>query len=76
MGNSESRPAAVKLVVTNRRSARTTIVLEPAGEVYQLDPGESRVVVYDGDPEPRLSVDLGEGETKIWEEGPGRLALE
>ncbi len=40
-----------------------------------LDPGESRTVIYEGDPEPRLSLDLGESEAKVWEEGSGTLTI-
>jgi hypothetical protein len=33
-------------------------------------------VTFSGDPDPRLSIDLGDGETKIWEEGSGKLTLD
>jgi hypothetical protein len=75
MGDAERQSVAVRLTVTNRSSVRRTLVLEPAGEIYMLEPGETRTLAYAGDPEPRLSIDLGEGETKIREEGPGRLTL-
>ena len=70
-----AQPAAVTLLVTNRSSVPQRLVLEPTGEVYTLEPGERRTVTYGGDPDPRLSIDLGDGETKIWEEGPGTLTL-
>jgi hypothetical protein len=34
------------------------------GEIYTLKPRDGD---YTGDPGPRLSADLGDGETKIWE---------
>jgi hypothetical protein len=68
--------AVVRLMVTNYSSGAFALVLEPFGEVYRIQPGETRVVRYGGDPAPRLSIDLHDGETKIWQEGPGRLELE
>jgi hypothetical protein len=50
-------------------------VLEPLGEVHPLAPGKHRIVWYRGDPEPRLAIDYGDDEIKIWEEGPGELEL-
>jgi hypothetical protein len=76
MGDVENQPAAVNLVVTNRSSEPQTLVLEPLGEMYALEPGQTRTVFYVGDPEPRLSIDLGDGETKIWAEGSGWLTLD
>ncbi len=65
MDTPEPPPAAVTLRVTNRSSERQRLVLEPTGEVYMLEPGESTTVSYADDPDPRLSIDLGDGETKI-----------
>lgn len=75
MDTTDAQPATVTLMVTNGSSVRQQLVLEPAGEVYELDPGETKTVTYAGDPQPRLSIDIGSGETKIWEEGSGTLAL-
>lgn len=69
-------PQDVRLTVTNRSQEPIGLVLEPAGEVYTIDPGDSRVVRYIGDPAPSLSIDIHDRETKIWEEGVGRLELE
>ena len=66
----------VRLRVTNRSSEPIALVLEPVGEVYRIEPGQNRVVRYTGDPAPSLSIDVHDGETKIWEEGPGTLELE
>jgi hypothetical protein len=70
-----AQPGAVSVLVTNRSSQVQRLVLEPTGEVYTLEPGERRTVTYAGDHDPRLSIDLGDGEMKIWEEGPGTLTL-
>jgi hypothetical protein len=51
-------------------------VLEPTGEVYRIEPGQTRIARYSGDPAPSLSIDVHDGETKIWEEGIGSLELE
>jgi hypothetical protein len=51
-------------------------VLEPAGEVYRIEPGQTRMVRDSGDPALSLSIDVHDGETKIWEEGVGTLELE
>ena len=67
--------APVKLTVTNRSSGQVDLVLEPAGEVYPMQPGQTRVVQYIGDPAPKLSIDVHHGEIKIWEEGDGTLEL-
>jgi hypothetical protein len=75
MEPTETHPASVTFTVTNRSSVQQTVVLEPTGEIYMLEPGESRRVTYAGDPHPHLSIDLGDGETKIWEEGPGTLTV-
>lgn len=75
MDTTEAQPATVTLMVTNRSSVRQRLVLEPTGEIHTLEPGESRTVIYAGDPDPRLSIDLGDGETKMWEEGSGTLTL-
>ena len=66
----------VRLVVTNRSAEAVSLVLEPAGEIYSLAPGQSRSVRYVGDPAPRLAIDIGDAETKIWEEGDGVLEIE
>ena len=66
----------VRLIVTNRSSEPTLLVLEPLGEIYPIDPESSRVVRYTGDPAPKLSIDVHDGEIKIWEEGGGTLELE
>jgi hypothetical protein len=76
MASTIGQPSAVTLVVANRSSEPRTLVLEPAGEIYVLEPGDTRTLIYVGDVEPRLSIDLGEGETKIWAEGPGTLTLD
>jgi hypothetical protein len=55
--------------------AGSCLVLEPLGEVHPLAPGKHRIVWYRGDPEPRLAIDYGDDEIKIWEEGPGELEL-
>lgn len=65
--------APVQLYVTNDFAEAMRLVLEPWGEIYVLLPGERRLVTYLGDPAPRLSVDVGRGEMKIWAEGPGEL---
>jgi hypothetical protein len=70
------QPVVVKLIVTNRSAHSTTLVLEPAGEIYPIQPGQSRVVLYAGDPTPRLAIDVSDDETKIWEEGVGTLELD
>ena len=66
----------VRLMVTNRSSAALNLVLEPLGEIYRIEPQGTRVVRYSGDPTPRLSIDVHDGETKIWNEGTGTLELE
>lgn len=66
----------VRLNVTNSSAEPNSLVLEPAGEVHPIEPGQTRVVRYVGDPEPALSIDVGDGETKIWEEGVGTLEIE
>ena len=75
METRDVQPAAVSLIVTNRSSARQRLVLKPIGDIYPLEPGEQRRVTCAGDPDPRLSIDIGDGETKIWEEGSGTLAI-
>ena len=69
-------PDVVRLSVTNHSSKPTVLVLEPAGEIYRIEPTQSRIVRYIGDPTPRLSIDVHDGETRIWEEGSGTLTLE
>jgi hypothetical protein len=64
------------LRVTNRSSRALSLMLEPAGEVYRIEPGQTRVARYRGDPAPSLSIDVHDGEVKIWEEGVGSLELE
>ena len=76
MTDNEPAPTVVRLIVTNRTSEPTDLVLEPAGEVYPIAPGQRRVVRYQGDPAPQLSIDIHVGETKIWEEGVGTMELE
>jgi hypothetical protein len=72
----DSEQAVVSLKVTNRSAETTRLVLEPAGEIYLIEPGQSRVVRYRGDPRPSLAIDLHGGETKIWNEGVGTLELD
>ncbi len=67
------RPADVLLMVVNASEREVALVLEPRGEVYPMAPGQRRDVVYHGDRRPRLTIDYGEAEIKIWEEGPGEL---
>jgi hypothetical protein len=71
----EPHPLAVRLMVTNRSSERLRLVLEPAGEICMLEPGESRTVTYADDPDPRLSIDPHDDEMMIWAEGSGTLTL-
>ncbi len=65
----------VKIFVRNSFEESVDLVLEPWGRVYRLEPGEPCTIVYDGDPQPGLSVDLTPGEIKIWAEGNGDLIL-
>jgi hypothetical protein len=65
----------VALTVSTESSREVALVLEPLGEVHPLAPGRHRIVWYRGDPEPRLAIDYGDDEIKIWEEGPGELEL-
>lgn len=76
MTDQAREPAIARLTVTNRSSDPITLVLESADETYSIEPAHSRVVRYTGDPAPRLSIDVHDGEAKIWEEGPGILELE
>ena len=76
MTDDAGKAAIVRLRVTNRSSEPMALVLEPTGEVYRIEPGQNRVVRYTGDPTPNLSIDVHDGETKIWEEGVGILELE
>jgi hypothetical protein len=68
--------SVVRLKVTNRSSQPTKLVLEPAGEIYPMEPGQSRLVRYTGDPMPKLAIDIHNDETKIWDEGVGTLELD
>jgi hypothetical protein len=70
------KAAVVRMTVTNRSSTPTDLVLEPRGEVYPMAPGTTREVLYAGDATPSLSIDVHDGELKIWEEGPGFLDLD
>ncbi len=65
----------IVLDVVNSSAEPVVLVLNPLGEVYALAPGQQRAVRYCGDPIPRLTVEYGEGEIMIWEDGPGELAL-
>ena len=65
----------VRLTVTNQSSIRATLVLEPAGEVYELLPGGSQEVIYAGGPNPHLTIDVSTDEIKVWQEGRGTLEL-
>jgi len=76
MTDDVDKAVTVRLRVTNRSSEPIALVLEPAGEVYRIEPGQNRVVRYTRDPSPSLSIDVHDGEMKIWEEGPGKLELE
>jgi len=67
--------AEVVLRVRNDLAADLNLVLEPWGEIHPLRPGETRTVTYRGDPAPRLSLDVGTTEIKIWAEGPGTFEL-
>jgi len=49
---------AVRLLLTNRSEKSVSLVLEPAGEIYPMDPGQARQVRYTGDPAPKLSIDI------------------
>jgi hypothetical protein len=66
----------VRLLVTNRTDRPLSLVLELAGEVHLIEPGQTRDVRYAGDPAPELSIDIGKAGVKIWEEGVGTLELE
>jgi hypothetical protein len=66
---------AVTLLVTNRSARQALLVLEPGGEIYPMAPEQTRVVRYTGDPAPKLSIDINDAETKIWDEGVGMLEL-
>jgi hypothetical protein len=72
----ESRNSVVQFNVTNRSPVRVNLVLEPTGEIYALEPDQTRIVKYAGDPQPRVSIDFGENEIKLWEEGPGSLTVD
>jgi hypothetical protein len=65
----------VQLTVSNESSRSVALVLEPLGEVYSLGPGAKQAVWYRGDPQPRLTIEYGEDEIKLWEEGPGELQV-
>jgi hypothetical protein len=66
----------VRLVVTNHSAAAISLVLEPAGEIYSLASEQFRSVRDVGDLAPRLAIDIGDAETKIWAEGDGVLEIE
>lgn len=65
----------VRLTVSNVTARPADLVLEPLGEVHVIPAGEQRTVIYSGDREPTLSIDFGDEEIKIWEEGPGQLDM-
>ena len=69
------KPAPVRLRVENSPARPLVLVLEAWGETYDIAPGEHRNVVYRGDRAPTLTLDVGEGEFKVWAEGPGLLDL-
>jgi hypothetical protein len=66
----------VTLLVTNGSEREVVLVLEPVGEIYPMAPDQTRVVRCMGDPAPKLTVEITDAETKIWNEGVGRLELE
>lgn len=68
-----ARRIEIRLTVVNESGREVSLVLEPLGEVYPLVAGQRQDVVYRGDPDPRLTIDYGNDEIKIWEEGPGEL---
>lgn len=66
----------VHLTVTNFSTERCNLVLEPLGEIYCMEPGQTRSLTYNDDPDPRLAIHFGAGEIKIWEEGSGTLEFD
>jgi hypothetical protein len=66
----------VRLAIRNRSEHAISLVIEPVGEIYPMEPGQTRVVRYVGDPTPNLAIEIGDAETKIWEEGVGTLEVE
>lgn len=75
MSTSSSTPPTVTMGVRNGSGVAINVVLEPWGEIHSLQPGETRTLSYEGDPEPSLTIDLGETEIKVWAEGDGVLAI-
>jgi hypothetical protein len=71
----ESHETNVRLMVTNEAEREIDLIFEPLGEIYPLAPGQSRLVVYSGGAEPKLSVDYDDTEIKIWAESAGDLEL-
>ena len=65
------RGRSVRLLVSNETGTPTNLVLEPWGEIVRLEPGETRDIVYRGDSEPRIAIQSGPGELKLWAEGDG-----
>lgn len=65
------------MLARNDFATELNLVLEPWGEIHPLRPGERRTLTltYRGDPAPRLSLDVGMTEIKIWAEGPGTFEL-
>jgi hypothetical protein len=64
------------LSITNRRSEPMRLVLEPVGEIYDLEPERTLVVRHTTESPQALSIDVADGEVTVWEEGGGVLELE
>lgn len=67
---------SVQLIVTNRSGRAINVVLEPWGEIHPLGAETQRLVTYTGDPNPKLTVDVGNGQITIWAEGPGSFEVD
>jgi hypothetical protein len=70
------RRSPIPLVVANRTSETTVLVLEPLGETYSIDAGQKRTVLVSGDLSLGLGLEIDDGELKIWAEGGAMLQLE
>jgi hypothetical protein len=71
-----SEDPMVRLTITNETDGHVRLVLEPLGEIHALAPQASRTVKYWDDPVEHVSVDIRDGELKLWPRTKGSLEFE
>jgi hypothetical protein len=67
---------SAKLTIRNRSDRTIDLVLEPWGEVYPVEAGQTRGVTRTGESSAELTIDVSPNEVKIWEEGAGQLSAD